>query len=107
MWVAGSQCFYGASIQPLLHARNEVRVVSAWPLPAGLTPTVTHSGPVPVSDVGPHSHLPHDLEDVRRMGGSSICLPIVVHWCGHGQEVLPTPGEGKTCDLVPVIGETW
>ena len=30
---------------------------------------------------------------------------ILVHWCGHGQEVLPIPGEDGKCDLVPVIGE--
>ena len=28
---------------------------------------------------------------------------IVVHWCGHGQEVLPIPAKDGICDLVPVI----
>ena len=29
------------------------------------------------------------LEDVRRNGWIPFLPTIVVHWCGHGQEVLP------------------
>ena len=47
------------------------------------------------------------LEDVRRNGWIPFLPTIVVHWCGHGQEVLPIPAEDGTCDLVPVIGEAW
>ena len=47
------------------------------------------------------------FEDVRRNGWIPFLPTIVVHWCGHGQEVLPIPGEDEKCDLVPVIGEAW
>jgi hypothetical protein len=47
------------------------------------------------------------VEDVRRNGWIIYMPTIVVHWCGHGQEVLPIPGEDGKCDLVPVIGEAW
>jgi hypothetical protein len=45
------------------------------------------------------------LEDVRRNGWIPFLPPYRVHWCGHGQEVLPIPAEDGKCDLVPVIGE--
>jgi putative ABC transport system substrate-binding protein len=44
------------------------------------------------------------VEDVRRNGWIIYMPTIVVHWCGHGQEVLPIPGEDGKCDLAPVIG---
>jgi len=47
------------------------------------------------------------VEDVRRNGWSIYMPTIVVHWCGHGQEVLPILGKDGKCDLVPVIGEAW
>jgi putative tryptophan/tyrosine transport system substrate-binding protein len=31
-------------------------------------------------------------------------LTILVHWCGHGLEMLPIPRQDGSCDLVPVIG---
>jgi hypothetical protein len=45
------------------------------------------------------------LEDVRRNGRIPFLPVHVVHWCGHGLEVLPIPGEDGRCELVPVLGE--
>jgi len=47
------------------------------------------------------------LENVRRNGWIPVLPTIVVHWCGHGQEILPIPAKDGKCDLVPVIGEAW
>jgi hypothetical protein len=47
------------------------------------------------------------VEDVKRNGWIIYMPTIVVHWCGHGQEVLPIPSEDGKFDLVPVIGEAW
>ena len=45
------------------------------------------------------------VEDVKRNGWITYMPTIVVHWCGHGQEVLPMPGKDGKCDLVSVIEE--
>jgi hypothetical protein len=45
------------------------------------------------------------LDDVRRNGWIPYLPAYVVHWWGHGLEVLPIPGADGKCDLVPVIGE--
>ena len=47
------------------------------------------------------------VDDVRRNGWIIYLPAIVVHWCGHGQEVLPIPAKDGKRDLVPVIGEAW
>ena len=47
------------------------------------------------------------VEHVMRNGWIIYMPTIVVHWCGHGQEVLPIPGQDGQCDLVPVVGEAW
>ena len=45
------------------------------------------------------------VEDVRRNGWIPFLPAQLVHWCGHGGEVIPIPGEDGRCWLVPVIGE--
>ena len=68
---------------------------------------VTHFPPVPVSDDGiPTPVFRLTVEDVRRNGWILFLPTILVHWCGHGQKVLPIPAEDGKCDLLPVIGET-
>ena len=66
-----------------------------------------HSPPAPVSDVYFHTRLPHGPRGCEEEWMDSLPPTIVVHWCGHGQEVLPIPAKDGKCDLVPVIGEAW
>jgi hypothetical protein len=47
------------------------------------------------------------VEDVRRNGWIRFLPATVVHWCGHGQEVIRVPGEDGRCELVLVEGEAW
>src|SRR4029453_17252280 len=97
-----------ASIHPLPRVRSSHWKRSAMTLRAGSIPMVTPSPPAPVFDVAlPHPATAMTIEDVRRNGWIIYMPSIVVHWCGHGQEVLPIPGEDGRCDLVPVIGEAW
>jgi hypothetical protein len=67
---------------------------------------VTHSPPAPVCDVGtPNTRLPDDLGGCEAEWMDSFLPAYRVHWCGHGQEVLPILAKDGKCDLVPVIGE--
>jgi hypothetical protein len=45
------------------------------------------------------------VEEVQRNGWRCFAPATLVHWCGHGREVIPVPGADGVCDLVPVIGE--
>jgi hypothetical protein len=45
------------------------------------------------------------VEDVQRNGWRCFAPATLVHWCGHGGEVIPVPDADGVCDLVPVIGE--
>jgi hypothetical protein len=65
--------------------------------PLSTHPCVRCGAPTPVFRMA--------LEDVRQNGWIIYMPTIVVHWCGHGQEVLPIPARDGKCDLVPVIGE--
>jgi hypothetical protein len=42
---------------------------------------------------------------VQRNGWRCFAPAVLVHWCGHGSEVIPVPDAHGACDLVPVIGE--
>lgn len=45
------------------------------------------------------------VADVLRNGWRCFAPATLVHWCGHGGEVIPIPDADGVCDLVPVMGE--
>ena len=43
-------------------------------------------------------------ETLRQIGWPLFRVASFTSWCGHGQEVIPVPGDAEWARLVPVIG---
>ena len=43
-------------------------------------------------------------ETLRQTGWPLFRVARYVEWCGHGQELIPGPGDAERVRLVPVIG---
>jgi hypothetical protein len=43
--------------------------------------------------------------NLRLFGWPQYLVARFTSWCGHRQELIPVPDEGKWVRLVPVIGE--